>query len=60
MPARILRHFTTYRLMRVFPGIDHPAGVNRLPASFAAWALQFDRIEREVEAEREANRWGGT
>jgi hypothetical protein len=50
--------YATYRLMRVFPGIDHPSGVRRLPGRFASWAIQFDALERQVEAEREAKRWG--
>lgn len=45
--------------MRIFPGIDHPDGVNRLPATFAAWAIQMDAIERQIDAEREDARWGG-
>lgn len=43
--------------MRIFPGIDHPSGVDRLPASFAAWAIRIDVIERQIEAEHEAARW---
>lgn len=43
--------------MRMFPGIDHPDGVKRLPGSFVEWSIQIDQIERQIEAEREAKRW---
>jgi len=45
--------------MRIFPGLDHPDAVRRLPGTFVAYAIQFDRIERQIEVERENARWGG-
>lgn len=45
--------------MKLFPGMRHPDDVAALPSDFAAWALQFARIESEVEqelADREARK----
>lgn len=53
------RLYDTYRLMRIFPGMAHPDDVRRLPGSFATYAIQFDRVERQIEAERENKRWSG-
>jgi hypothetical protein len=37
--------------MKMFPGLRHPADADALPAEFAAWAFQFERVENEARAE---------
>lgn len=58
MPAPTVRLLETYRLMKLF-GLQHPDQIKALPAALVDWAPQFDRIEREVQAEAEARQWGG-
>jgi len=51
-------HYEPYRLMRLFPGLSYE-DVMGLPAGFAMWAFQFDRVEREIESDQMKAASGG-
>jgi len=44
--------------MRLFPGLSYE-DVMGLPAGFAMWAFQFDRVEREIESDQMKAASGG-
>ena len=45
--------YRTYRIMRLFPGMTHPDQAGELPLPFADEVLEYDRIEKEAQAERD-------
>lgn len=58
MPKGIRDLYRRYRLMRMFPGLNHPDQVREWPAEFIDWAFQFAAVETEASAAR-AEQAGG-